>query len=106
MSQTRSACRPRRIRRRNPLPYLVRWWPALAVVLVLAWASLHVRHTPIPLWQTGYQGGQCVGTVCLIMSPYWELSWDEYATPVPVSTAATVSPSSNNGASYGISHYP
>lgn len=62
---------------------LWRCWPVLAIAVILAWASLHYRHTGLQTWQYGYQNAQCVGPVCLVTQPYWELSVNEYATPTP-----------------------
>jgi hypothetical protein len=82
-----SATQPAVRRRRTTL--WPRWLRQLLVLLALvfmAWVPLAATR-PIPTWTASFHHATCVGSCCLIMDGFVELSCGEYTPPAPTTTS-------------------
>src|SRR4051812_33948453 len=81
-----TATQPAVRRRRSTL------WPRclrhLVVLLVLALMALVplAATRPIPTWTGAFHHATCVGSCCLVMDGFVELSCGEYTPPAPTTT--------------------
>ena len=65
-----------------------RWLRHLVALLVLVlMASIPLAATrPIPTWTAAFHHATCMGSCCLIMDGFVELSCGEYTPPAPTTT--------------------
>jgi len=73
---------PVRRRRTTPCP---RWLRHLLVLVLMASVPLAATR-PIPTWTAAFHHATCVGSCCLIMDGFVELSCGEYTPPAPTTT--------------------
>ena len=81
-----TATQPAVRRRRTTLgPRWLRHLVLLLVLVLMAWVPLAATR-PIPTWTASFHHATCVGSCCLIMDSFIELSCGEYTPPAPTTT--------------------
>jgi hypothetical protein len=57
---------------------LRRYLVALLLLSAIAFAPTLALARPVPLWTAGFDQAACLGSCCLITTPFFEMSCGEY----------------------------